>query len=94
MRQITDAGRGWRLAPCAAIAIILLVPLVAMQFTDEVRWTGHDFLAAGVLLVSAMLIYQVGARLITGRGWRLLWAGAVFIVAMLLWAEGAVGIFS
>lgn len=94
MRQITDGGRGWRLAPWAAIAIILMVPLVAMQFTDEVRWTGHDFLAAGVLLASAVLIYQLGARLITGRGRRLLWAGAIFILAMLLWAEGAVGIFS
>ncbi|GLV28749.1 hypothetical protein TomTYG75_12700 [Sphingobium sp. TomTYG75] len=94
MRQMTDAGRGWRLAPWAAIAIILMVPLVAMQFTDEVRWTGHDFLAAGMLLVSAVLIYQFGARLITGRRRRLLWAGAIFILAMLLWAEGAVGIFS
>lgn len=94
MRQMTDPGRGWRLAPWAAIAIILIVPLVAMRFTDEVRWTGQDFLAAGMLLVSAMLIYQVGARLITGRGRRLLWTGAIFIVAMLLWAEGAVGIFS
>ncbi|GLV24185.1 hypothetical protein [Sphingobium sp. Cam5-1] len=94
MRQMTDPGRGWRLAPWAAIAIILMVPLVAMRFTDEVRWTGHDFLVAGVLLVSAVLIYQVGARLITGRGRRLLWAGAIFIVTMLLWAEGAVGIFS
>ena len=94
MRQMADAGRGWRLAPWAAIAIILMMPLVAMRFTDEVRWTGHDFLVAGVLLVSAVLIYQVGARLITGRGRRLLWAGAIFIVTMLLWAEGAVGIFS
>ena len=94
MRQMTDPGRGWRLAPWAAIAIILMVPLVAMRFTDEVRWTGHDFLAAGVLLTGAVLIYQVGARLITGRGRRLLWAGAILILAMLLWAEGAVGILS
>lgn len=94
MRQMTDAGRGWRLAPWAAIAIILMMPLVAMRFTDEVRWTGRDFLAAGVLLTGAMLTYQVGARLIIGRGRRLLWAGAIVILAMLLWAEGAVGILS
>ena len=32
------------------VAIILSLPLVAMQFTDEVVWTLWDFIAVGVLL--------------------------------------------
>ena len=32
------------------VAIILLLPLVAMQFTEEVVWTLWDFVAVGVLL--------------------------------------------
>ena len=95
MRHMTkEAGRGWRLAPWAAIAIILMVPLDAMQFTDEVRWTGHDFHAAGALLSGALLIYQLSGRFVSGRGQRFLLAGAILMIVMLLWAEGAVGIFS
>ena len=32
------------------VALILSVPLVAMQFTDEVVWTLGDFVVVGVLL--------------------------------------------
>ena len=31
-------------------AFILLVPLIAMQFTEEVKWTLTDFIIAGGLL--------------------------------------------
>jgi hypothetical protein len=33
-----------------ATAFLLLVPLVAMQFTDEVKWDLFDFTVAGMLL--------------------------------------------
>ena len=84
----------WRLAPWLLVATLLALPLVAMQFTNEVRWTGHDFLAAGVLLGGAALIYEVGVRRLTRRGQRLVAAGALIVAVALLWAEGAVGIFS
>ena len=84
----------WRIAPWVVIAIMLAVPLVAMQFTDEVRWTGHDFLAAGALLSGALLVYQLSGRFVSRRGQRFLLAGAILMIVMLLWAEGAVGIFS
>jgi peptidoglycan/LPS O-acetylase OafA/YrhL len=32
------------------VAFVLLLPLVAMQFTDEVVWTLADFVLVGVLL--------------------------------------------
>jgi len=31
--------------------LILLIPFVAMLFTDEVKWTVADFLIVGVLLL-------------------------------------------
>lgn len=34
-----------------AATAILLIPLVAMQLTDQVVWTGTDFIFAWVLLV-------------------------------------------
>lgn len=84
----------WRRAPWVMVAIMLVVPLVAMQFTDEVRWTGQDFLAAGALLVGAALLYEVGVTRLKGRWQRLAAGGALFIALLLLWAEGAVGLFS
>jgi hypothetical protein len=46
-----------------ATACILLVPLVAMQFTDEVDWGVFDFVFAGALLGGAgLLLHQLAAR--------------------------------
>jgi hypothetical protein len=52
----TDTRPAVRVA--LATAFILLVPLVAMQFTDEVDWGVADFVAAGVLLGGAGLLLQ------------------------------------
>ena len=45
-----------------ATAFILLVPLLAMQFTDEVAWGVFDFAVAGALLGGTGLIHQLAAR--------------------------------
>jgi hypothetical protein len=56
---------GYRAAVRVAIAtaLILLVPLVAMQLTDEVDWGLADFVVAGVLLGGAgLLLSELAAR--------------------------------
>ncbi len=40
-----------RVAAWAAAALILLLPLVEMQFTDQVVWEETDFALFGALLV-------------------------------------------
>jgi drug/metabolite transporter (DMT)-like permease len=46
-----------------ATAFILLLPLVAMQFTDEVDWGLADFILAGVLLGgTGLLLHALAAR--------------------------------
>src|ERR687893_678489 len=48
-------GSRWRIAVWGTAAFLLLLPLVAMQFTDEVNWDETDFilvwmnLAVGVI---------------------------------------------
>lgn len=39
-------------------ALILAIPLIAMQFTDEVNWDMRDFIIVGLLLAGAGLIYE------------------------------------
>jgi hypothetical protein len=43
-------------------ACVLLVPLVAMQITDEVDWGVADFVLAGVLLGGTGLLLELAAR--------------------------------
>lgn len=43
-------------------AFILLLPLLAMQITDEVAWSLADFAFAGVLLGGAGLVLELAAR--------------------------------
>jgi hypothetical protein len=45
-----------------ATAFILLVPLVAMQISDEVDWGLADFVFAGVLLGGTGLVLELAAR--------------------------------
>jgi uncharacterized membrane protein len=83
----------WRLAMWGAIAALLIAPAVAMQVTDEVAWTASDFVFAGVLLVGAGAIYEVAARTLR-KPWQRMTAAAVLVLAVLvIWAQGAVGIF-
>lgn len=73
--------------------LILLVPLVAMRFTNEVVWTGSDFAAAGVLLAGTGLSYVAGARLLRTAQRRLMLGMALALLLALVWVELAVGLF-
>ena len=44
-------GSRWRIAAWSVAALVLLIPLIAMQFTDEVNWSGGDFVFAALLLL-------------------------------------------
>lgn len=73
-------------------ALILLVPLVAMQFTDEMAWDLADFVLAGALLVGTGLTYVMLARKLSNTRHRAI-VGVVFALALfLVWVELAVGI--
>lgn len=78
---------GWGLAAC-----LLLTPLIAMQFTREVAWGPGDFVVAAGLLGGAGVGLELAARL--RRPLHRVAVGlAVVAVALLVWAELAVGIF-
>lgn len=76
-----------------AVPILLLVPLIAMQFTDEVKWTLFDFIAAAILLLGAGLAFEWTLRKIKTTKSRIVVGIVLFIVFFLIWAELAVGIF-
>ena len=49
------------------VLVLLLVPLVAMQFTREVRWGLADFIVAGALLFGAGLFSFVSQSVVSLR---------------------------
>lgn len=72
---------------------LLLVPLVAMLFTQEVNWTLLDFAVAASLLFGAGLMIEFVMRTIKGANLRIALALAVLVFLILFWMELAVGIF-
>jgi hypothetical protein len=74
------------------IVCILLLPLVAMQFTREVNWSPADFLLIGALLVGACLTFEFFARRFNGSS-RIAVGIAIAAVVALVWIELAVGVF-
>ena len=75
-----------------ATALILLVPLLAMPFTDEVRWNVADFVVAGALLLGAGAAYEVLARRTDNLAYRAGVGLAVLAALFLVWANLAVGL--
>lgn len=75
------------------IAVLLCIPLIAMQFTSEVVWTLSDFIIAGILLLGTGIVIEVVARNIKNRNARFGMIIGILFLLLLVWAEMAVGIF-
>lgn len=76
-----------------AAAILLLIPLVAMQFTNEVNWGISDFAIMGILLFGTGLLCELVMRKVKSIESRIAICLVVLLVFFLVWAELAVGIF-
>jgi hypothetical protein len=75
-----------------ATASILMVPLVAMQFTDEVNWNLFDFIVMGILLFGTGLTYVLISRISDDIAYRAAVGVAVLTGFLLIWVNLAVGI--
>jgi hypothetical protein len=73
-------------------ALILLLPLSAMQFTDEVVWNLADFAVAGGLLVGTGLLYEAAGRRTQNIAYRAAAGVALAAALLLVWINLAVGI--
>lgn len=76
-----------------ALALALLCPLVAMRFTDEVRWDRADFLAGGALLFAFGVAVESAFLLLHRRLSRAAAIGMSWVTLVLIWAHAAVGVF-
>ncbi|KAA3621704.1 MAG: hypothetical protein DWP94_09915 [Flavobacterium sp.] len=76
------------------VILILFIPLIGMQFTENIRWGPMDFLVAAVLLFGTGLILEVIVRKVNKTYYRILIVTAIIVLFLLIWAELAVGVFN
>ncbi len=81
-----------RIAAWSSIPCILLIPLVAMQFSEDVVWTLSDFVIIAVLLVGTGLFYELVTSKAVTMAYRAAAGIACFTAMFLIWVNLAVGI--
>lgn len=101
--MLTDNAKSWRGAISLVrpvgwfmVALVLLFPLIAMQFEQRLRWgvnwTVGDFLVAALLLCSTGAALELAVRINGSLAYR---AGAflgIGVALVMIWANLAVGL--
>lgn len=75
-----------------ATALILLIPLLAMLFTDTFNWGPFDFIITGALLFAAGITYELITKRAGSTVYRAAFAVAIATAAFLFFANLAVGV--
>ncbi|MDQ3144473.1 MAG: hypothetical protein M3Q57_06290 [Pseudomonadota bacterium] len=84
-------GIPWRIVGWSIPALLLLLPLIAMQFTKEVHWTAADFLFAAILFGSVGGAFELIVRKSGSRAYRAGAALGVIAAFLTVWVNAAVG---
>lgn len=90
-REMRNMRRGVA-AVFAVTGLILMLPAVAMQYSDEVNWTAFDFVVAGILLLGSGLTAEYLWRKTPNVEYRAGSLLAVFTGLFVVWVNLAVGV--
>ncbi len=85
-------GSRWRVAVWGTAMLVLALPLIAMQFTEEVVWDLVDFAVFGAMLIGACGTYELAARATGNNTYRAAVGVALAAAFILVWINLAVGI--
>ena len=85
-------GSIWRFVGWGIAAALLLLPLIAMQFTPEVNWTAEDFIVWGIMLGTVGGLFELAVRLSPLPSYRAAFGIALLGAFLVTWANLAVGI--
>lgn len=73
-------------------ALLLMLPLVAMQFTSEVNWTPFDFIVMGAMLGLACAAFELAVRMARSNLYLIAAGVAIAAAFLMIWINLAVGI--
>ena len=72
--------------------VLLSIPFIAMQFSDEVNWSTFDFLVMGGMLLLLGVVIESVLSVIKSFNIRTMIIGVIVLIFLLAWLELAVGI--
>lgn len=75
------------------VAVLLLIPFLAMKLGGGVNWSPLDFVVAGVLLLGTGLACELVLRTVKKFEYRIAICAVILIALALIWIELAVGLF-
>ena len=75
------------------VGLLLLIPLIAMQLTNEVNWLFFDFIIMGGMLTITGLLIGIILKKVNNSKNRLILIVTIVMIFFLIWAELAVGLF-
>lgn len=78
--------------PAIATGLLLLIPLIAMQFSEDVVWTHSDFILAGIMIFGTGITYTLVTRKSEEIAYRVAVGFALFTGLFLIWSNLAVGL--
>ncbi len=92
-----ESSKSWRrsrlrIATWGTVVFLLVFPVVAMQFTDDMSWDGTDFIVFGAMLVAACGTFELAARMTRNIAYRAAVGLSLVAAFLLIWVNLAVGI--
>ena len=87
-----ERSSSWRFVGWGIAAALLLLPLMAMQFTPEVNWTAEDFIVWGIMLGTVGGLFELAVRISPLPSYRAGFGLALLGAFLVTWANLAVGI--
>mgnify|MGYP004298373349 FL=1 len=75
------------------VGLLLLIPMIAMQLTDEVNWSFFDFVIMGVMLSITGLAIGIIIKKIKYYKYRNIFIAIIIMIFLLIWTELGVGLF-
>ena len=95
MKTTTSGLEIKHIAQVAVVTFLLLImPAIGMQVSNDVNWSLTDFLVAGTLLFATGTVLQLIWHGVQDRQRRLFMAVGLLLLFAYLWVELAVGLFT
>jgi len=75
------------------VGLLLLIPIIAMQLTDELNWSFFDFIIMGAMLSIASIVMEIVIKKVKYHKYRNIFITIIVMIFILIWAELGVGLF-
>lgn len=78
--------------PAIVTGLLLLIPFIAMRFSEDVVWTLSDFILAGIMIFGTGITYNLVTRKSKRIAYRVAIGFALLTGLFLIWSNLAVGL--